>query len=36
MTYGMVTGKSGPNSFDPSQKQSNGVMMAHGKMFSKI
>ena len=36
ITYGIVTGKSGPSSLEPSQKQSSGVMMAHGKMFSKI
>lgn len=35
-TYGIVTGKSGPSSLEPSQKQSNGVMMAQGKIFSKI
>ena len=35
-TYGMWTGYSGPRSFDPSQKQSSGVMMEHGKRFSKI
>ena len=35
-TYGTVTGKSGPSSLEPSQKQSNGVIMAHGKIFSKI
>lgn len=35
-TYGTVTGKSGPSNLEPSQKQSSGVMMAHGKMFSKI
>ena len=36
ITYGIVTGKSGPSNFEPSQKQSSGVMMAQGKMFSKI
>lgn len=35
-TYGTVTGKSGPSNLEPSQKQSSGVMMAHGKILSKI
>ncbi len=35
-THGTLTGTSGPRSFDPSQKQSSGVMMAQGKRLSKI
>lgn len=35
-TYGIATGKSGPRSLEPSQKQSKGVMIAQGIMFSKI
>lgn len=37
-TYGIVTGASGPgpSSLDPSQKQSRGVMMAHGIIISNI
>lgn len=34
-TYGIFTGNSGPRSFDPSQKQSRGVIMAQGNKFSK-
>ena len=33
-TYG--TGTLGPNSLEPSQKQSSGVMTAQGNSFSKI
>lgn len=36
MTYGIETGNSGPKSFAPSQKQSNGVTIAHGNKFSSI
>ena len=32
----MWTGVSGPRSFDPSQKQSRGVTMAHGNRLSRI
>ena len=35
-TYGMWTGKSGPRISAPSQKQSRGVMMAHGNKRSMI
>lgn len=35
-TYGIYTGESGPKSLLPSQKQSRGVIMAHGIILSKI
>lgn len=35
-TYGTVTGTSGPNSLEPSQKQSKGVIITQGIIFSKI
>lgn len=36
ITHGIVGGYSGPSSLLPSQKQSNGVIILHGIMFSKI
>lgn len=35
-TYGICAGYSGPNNLLPSQKQSNGVTIEHGMIFSKI
>lgn len=35
-TYGIGTLKSGPRSFEPSQKQSRGVIMVQGTTFSNI
>ena len=32
----MWTGKSGPRMSEPSQKQSRGVMIAHGNNLSRI
>jgi len=36
VTYGTVIGFSGPKSLEPSQKQSKGVIISQGIIFSNI